>query len=491
MKRILLVIGVLGCFTKAESARAQGLLPLPGLRSSGGVEALLEQAEEAYQQGEFARCLELTNQIIQRHPQNHTALYLRASARAEWGSQTGDITMLRQGIEDARQALSYGGTRVVRYYLPYFYAMTNLAELEHKPQHAEVVVEFAGKVLARPDLENEDRANILYQRGRAYEVLDKPQEALKDYDQAVRIFPNQLAAQLNQAALLAALGRDAEAEAVFSSAIAQHRDDPTPYNNRGMFYQQRERYTLAKADFTQALQRDPTFIIAYINRAYTSLLMDQYAEAEADLTTALRYDPQHVSVYHLRGLVKLSAGKAVEALADFEQARRLQPQQPQFLADLGFAHFFAGNILQAAQTWETAVTQQPQLNYLDPWRYWALLRAGKRDQAQSIVSVWESQGWSPTNWPGQLLAFLASRIDGESLESAARLGAQGQPTTDQDPVSRDKLCEAYYFQALKLQQEGHTTAARDMFVRAKQTKRKHLNAYRGACYALGDFQPVK
>ncbi|MBM4074651.1 MAG: hypothetical protein FJ267_03305, partial [Planctomycetes bacterium] len=57
-------------------------------------------AEAAYQQGDFAKCIQITSQLITANPKDHGAYYLRASSQVELGVVRRDGKSIRQGVED-------------------------------------------------------------------------------------------------------------------------------------------------------------------------------------------------------------------------------------------------------------------------------------------------------------------------------------------------------------------------------------------------------
>ena len=80
-------------------------------------EKLKADAQAAFEHGEFDKCLDLTNRLINQNPKDHGALYLRASSHVELGAMRHDVKEVRLGIEDARKALSVGGVGEINYYL--------------------------------------------------------------------------------------------------------------------------------------------------------------------------------------------------------------------------------------------------------------------------------------------------------------------------------------------------------------------------------------
>jgi len=117
----LLIGGIL-----SARANAQNTPPSPAPTKTAANpehERLKSDAENAYQNGEFPKAIELTSKVLAQNPKDHVALYLRASSRVELGQLRRDLKEVRGGIEDAREAMRHGGTEQINYYLPYFYGM--------------------------------------------------------------------------------------------------------------------------------------------------------------------------------------------------------------------------------------------------------------------------------------------------------------------------------------------------------------------------------
>jgi tetratricopeptide (TPR) repeat protein len=180
------VLTMVTCLVSSGLAFAQIVPPpRPGVTTANPQhERLKLDAEGAYQVGDFPKCIALTGQVLAQNPRDHVALYLRASARVELGQLQRNLKEVRTGIEEARDAMRYGGTDQVNYYLPYFYGMTALSQLEGKPEHAKVVVDFAPQVLNRPNLKPDEKANLLYQRAAAEMFLELYDDAARDYEAA-------------------------------------------------------------------------------------------------------------------------------------------------------------------------------------------------------------------------------------------------------------------------------------------------------------------
>lgn len=442
-------------------------------------ERMKTEADQAYQSGNFERTVELTSTVLTENPQDDVALYLRGSARVEIGRRSGDSRLIREGIADARQAIGLGTANDINYYLPYLYGMTTLSAVEGKESHAKVAVDVAGQVLARSDLENGQRANLLYQRAMAHAQQNDFNAAITDYQEAVRLVPTHLGATVALADAFAAAGRTQEAQAAFDRAVNAFPSNPLVYNNRGMFLQQQGRSQDALVDFTRALELNPQFSVGYNNRGFALMELGDLQAAENDFTQAIRVTPQHPMPYSLRGTSRLLQGRLDMALEDYVQAVRLDDRNAIAHADLAFGHFFKANYAEALAAFDRAMSRNSELRYLSPWRVWCLIELQRSDEAQQQFAAVLEKEPQERDWIDHLLLYQAGQIDDEQLLKTVN-------TTDKR-VQNAQTCEAHYFVGRKKAMGGDKTAAENHFQLALKTGERQLSAYRASQYALNQF----
>lgn len=436
---------------------------------------LKRDADAAYRRREFSAAVQLATQALSQTPGDAVALYLRGSARVELGIAGRDTGLIREGIEDARRAIQADRARNANFYLPYLYGMTHLTALEANRQHAQTAVTVATEVLGRTGLSVSSQSNILYQRALAHARLDEHRQAVDDFRRTLDLDAAHLAARLALAESLLRLGEAHSAEDEFSAAVAQFPDNPLVYNNRGMFYQSQQRHADAIADFTKALELSPDHLEARLNRGFTRLSSGDYPAAEADFERAVELQPDHAPAHSLLATSKLMQNDVRGAFDGYLKVIELRPSYGPARADIGFAYFFSRHYDTAAQAFEQALTLAPDSRFLVPWRYAALVMAGRTDEAnQQYQSVAETPA-DRRDWFDQLTLFLMGKIDEEELLGAADVD---------NPTQRDaQLCEAYYFIGLRRQKDGQGDPAR-YFRRAVESRSTQLSAYRAATIEL-------
>jgi tetratricopeptide (TPR) repeat protein len=140
-------------------------------------------------------------------------------------------------------------------------------------------------------LTDRDLARAFYNRANAHDNRGDFDEALADFDHAIRIDPNFV------------LG----------------------FNDRGYLYLAKGNVDRAITDFDEAIRLDPKFAKSYAHRGTAYLAKGDYPRAIADLDEAIRLDPKYGHGYSLRGDYYLTRGDYLHAIADYQLALGINP----------------------------------------------------------------------------------------------------------------------------------------------------------------------
>jgi tetratricopeptide (TPR) repeat protein len=440
------------------------------------IEAQKIEADAAYRQQQYARAIELTSAVLEKKPDDHVALYLRASARVEMGAQKKDAPVIRDGIKDARDAIAQQKQGKADYYLPYLYGMTSLTIAEAKTKHAETAVSIANQLLTESKYTPLERANIYYQRGLAHIQLRQPDKARDDFKDAIKRKADHLAAHVALCNLTnETKGRD-EALIALNQAVASVPNSALLLNNRGMHFHSMGREKEAITDLNAALKLDPKFLPALVNRGFVHLQTGSIEEAEKDLSAAIELAPTSTLPYTMRGNARVSQGRVKEAIADYQRATEMNPASGIAAADLGFGYFFAGNYARALDQFEKALSLDSTIAFLTPWRVAAAKRAGKDLSNDPAVKAALSSDAATRTWFEWLTLHQLGKIDDVALLGAAN------PTDS--AAQKAQQCEAYYFIGIEMLRRKQPDDAKASFVQAVETEAERLSAYRGARMAL-------
>jgi lipoprotein NlpI len=231
---------------------------------------------------------------------------------------------------------------------------------------------------------------------------------LADHPRKCRISGPALAALLCLAlaapAVRAAVAADEDPLAVLTATIERggmgKADLAALYNSRGSAFAGRNELDSAVADFTQAIALRPDYVDAYANRAGAYFAEARFDPALADYTAALQFARTDAPLY---------VGRA--------QVYYYLKRYPASVADL-----------------KLAVQFSPASRHALLWLYLAEWRAGQNAAAGLAASTVR---WSPSEWPGALIALYQGSGTPKDVIDAARSG---------DPVTqRAQECEALFY----------------------------------------------
>lgn len=121
------------------------------------------------------------------------------------------------------------------------------------------------------------------------------QHALEHCDLALLIDPDNAGTLSNRGSAYLVLGRLEQATADFDRAIEQQPGDASNYFNRALAFATAEQYERAIGDYTKALELKPTLAIAHNNRGLAYEKLGARDKAIADFRAALATAP-HLKV---------------------------------------------------------------------------------------------------------------------------------------------------------------------------------------------------
>ena len=163
------------------------------------------------------------------------------------------------------------------------------------------------------------------EQGVAKAELGQYEEAIADYDAALRLDPDHVGALVNRSLAWIGLGRYEDAIADYDAVLRLDPEQVGAWANRGAAKAKLGRHNEALADYDAVLRLDPNHVLALANRGLARIALGRYEEAIADFDSVLRLDPDNAGVYNNRGWVKARLGRHEEAIEDYNAALRLDP----------------------------------------------------------------------------------------------------------------------------------------------------------------------
>lgn len=130
-----------------------------------------------------------------------------------------------------------------------------------------------------------------------YRDGNKLDDALSEYNQALRLEPNNVLALNNRGYVYFLQGKYAEAEADFKAAIAQDGSYSYAFNNLASVYIKQERYKEAIESAGKAIQLSPEYGYAYLNRGIAREMVRDIPGACSDWEKAENMHVKNADLY--------------------------------------------------------------------------------------------------------------------------------------------------------------------------------------------------
>jgi tetratricopeptide (TPR) repeat protein len=200
------------------------------------------------------------------------------------------------------------------------------------------------------------------------EMPDGVNQAVTQFQAALRIKPDYLRAHTDLGSAFAKLGRVPDAMAEFRAALAIDPEQAIPHNNLASAYAQLGEWNEAISEYQAALRLDPDYADARRNLAeaeYNQGLglakAGRRVEAIAHLEAALRARPDYPEAHNNLGVVlSQEPGRLPEAIGHFEAALRIDQNYADAHVNLGVAlSQLPGRIPEAIAHLEAADRIQP------------------------------------------------------------------------------------------------------------------------------------
>ncbi len=124
---------------------------------------------------------------------------------------------------------------------------------------------------------------------------------------------------------LAALARYDEAIQDYDEAIKLDPNYKEAFFNRGLALAVLEKFDEAIQDYDEAIKLDPNYKEAFFNRGLALAALDKFDEAIKDYDEAIKLDPKNKEAFYNKGLALVALGKCSEAIKAYDEAVTLDP----------------------------------------------------------------------------------------------------------------------------------------------------------------------
>ena len=205
------------------------------------------------------------------------------------------------------------------------------------------------------------------------------ERAIEDYNEGIRLEPENALSYNSRWVVDSILGRHEEAIKDFEQGIRFNSQFAQAYNNSGFSYNHLGQPQKAIEQLDEAIRLDPEFAQAYTNRAVAHIDLGHPLRAIEDFDQAIWIDPQYARAYFYRGTTYSNLGQPERAIEDFNEAARLDAIDPVVYYSRGVAYANMGQTRKAIEDYDQAIRLNPRMaGILQPGR--CLQRVGAIEQ---------------------------------------------------------------------------------------------------------------
>ncbi len=158
-----------------------------------------------------------------------------------------------------------------------------------------------------------------YLKGMVYKSLSDTNKAISNFMTALQVQPQYRDAMI-QLGIMNSMKGDPIALKYYDNAYALDTTDVFPLYARGVYYQDKGDYEMAKHEYINAILKDRNYTSSYLNLGYIYMQQDSLNKAFRQYDILTKLDPTDPEAYFNRGLCYELMGKKAEAVIDYKQA---------------------------------------------------------------------------------------------------------------------------------------------------------------------------
>lgn len=158
-----------------------------------------------------------------------------------------------------------------------------------------------------------------YLKGMVYKSLKDSSKSISSFLTAIQVEPEYRDAMVQLGIMYAAQSNPLALQ-YYDNAYTLDTTNVFPLYARGVFYQDKGDYELAKQEYVNTIMKDRFYKNSYYNLGYIFMQQDSTQKALRQYDILTKLDPQDPEAYFNRGLAYEAMGKKEEAIIDYKQA---------------------------------------------------------------------------------------------------------------------------------------------------------------------------
>ncbi len=255
----------------------------------------------------------------------------------------------------------------------------------------------------------------------------------------------------------------------YSRAIELNPSIECVFYNRAFSYLNQKLFDSAIKDYSKAIELNPGYTSAYVNRGVAFHRAGNHKLAFQDYNKALLLDPEHISAIINRGNLFREQKKFKEALLDYHNGIQLQPDH--FMANLNqaYCNFFSGEFENASLGFNRCIGIKSIDFYLYIWKFLSDKRLGFSNQR---IFPEDLEALLDDDIPRLVAEILLERKDPSSILK----------TLADD---KEKQCEVFFYVGEYYLLKNNTSKASKFFNDCISTGINYCIEYQAAKVELG------
>jgi protein O-GlcNAc transferase len=231
-----------------------------------------------------------------------------------------------------------------------------------------------------------DRALYPFLLGTIYAEVERIEDAIAAYDQALTLNPKYAEVYFGLGNLELNRGNDDEAIVQFQKAIMARPNFAKPYVNLAFVLEKRAQLDLAITYLRQAIQIDPSFVEAHRNLGILLRKQGKIEEAIVSYQQALTIKPNDFMANANLGDVLVAFGKQNEAIPYYQAAIAVQPKNFNVHYELGNIWFRQNQLDPAIACYQAVIEIDPE--FVDAYKSLILVLIRKTDLGEPFYRLW-------------------------------------------------------------------------------------------------------
>lgn len=158
-----------------------------------------------------------------------------------------------------------------------------------------------------------------YLKGMVYKSLKDTTKAISSFLTSLQVEPEYRDAMI-QLGIMYSMQENPVALKYYDNAYKLDTTDVFPLYGKGVYYQDKGDFELAKKEYVNTIMKDRNYTSTYYNLGYIYMQQDSFEKAFRQYDILTKLNPQDPEAYFNRGLSYEMLGKKEDAITDYKQA---------------------------------------------------------------------------------------------------------------------------------------------------------------------------